>query len=186
MANILVYIELEDGDATRASLSALNHGRRLASQLGAALYALLPCKAPPGWDENDIITVISRHGADKVILVTNPGLDIPPSAEVLGPVLANACKRFPPRVVLLPAAGMLQGHGEDLAGAVGGTLSTGEDLPDGDAEYLSPLLGRDTPLVVMLQADLEPEILGEDDTEVVVFQAPLDSPAGEEPADTEE
>ena len=71
MANILVYIELEDGDASPVSLSALNLGRKVASRLGAALYAILPCNVPPTYEENDVITVISQHGADKVILLTD-------------------------------------------------------------------------------------------------------------------
>ena len=192
MANILVYIHLEDGDASGASLATLNQGRRVANRLGAALYAMLPCKTPPSYDEDDIITVISRHGADKVILVTNPGLDLPPPPEVLGPVLATACKRFPPRLVLLPAVGDLQDLGDDLASAIKGSfvsvLSSAEDDPaaaDGDSLSDELLLDNPEPLVVMIHDVSAPEIMGDDDTEVVVFQAPLDSPASGEAAKKE-
>ena len=74
MANILIYIELSDNKATPASLFALNRGRDLATELGATLYALLPCATTPTYDDEDIIAVLSRHGADKVILVHHPDL----------------------------------------------------------------------------------------------------------------
>ncbi len=181
MANILVYIELEDGDASPVSLSALNLGRKVASRLGAALYAILPCNVPPTYEENDVITVISQHGADKVILLTNPGLELPPSEEVLGPVLANACKRFPPRAVLLPAADSRPDLGGTLSAAIGGAevafppaADDGEDLTDDEA--LSRRLSEEdeTPLVVTIDGVPAPVIMGEDDTEVVVFQASLE------------
>ncbi len=69
MANILTYIELEENEASPRSLAALNRGRIIATELGATLYAVLPCAATPSYDDDDIIAVLSRHGADKVILI---------------------------------------------------------------------------------------------------------------------
>ncbi len=154
----------------------------MASDLGAALCALLPCKAPPTYDEDDIITVLSRHGADKVVLVTNPGLNLPPSADVLEPVLATVCKRFPPRLFLLPKEEGLEDLGQNLANALNGDLAhfTGDDGPEAD-ELLPRQMLLDTadPLVVLVDDGPEPRVMGEDDTEVVVFQAPLEAAAGE-------
>lgn len=189
MANILVYIGLDDGSASSASLAALNLGRTVASDLGAAVYALLPCKAPPTYDEDDIITVISRHGADKVILITNPGLDLPPPAEVIGPVLIAACKRFPPRLMLIPGEEEIDGLGQELANALNGDLVRfpGDDEPDPDEVFLPRQMLLDTadPLVVLVDGAPAPRTMGEADTEVVVFQAPVVSVAGEEEAGDE-
>ena len=77
MANILVYIELAGDRPAAASLETLGEARRIASFLGATLYAVLPCVSPPAWGEDDIIAVLSRHGADKVVLTAAPE-EIPP------------------------------------------------------------------------------------------------------------
>ena len=42
MAGVLVYIETEDGAPCGPSLEALGEGRRIASALGASLYAFSP------------------------------------------------------------------------------------------------------------------------------------------------
>ena len=118
MANILVFIELEQADtapdggdgeerivrarASEASLHALWVGRRVASQLGATLYAMLPCVAPPCYGEDDIIAVLSRHGADKVVLTTSPSLAPPALYATHAEATFAACDRFPPQLVLFP------------------------------------------------------------------------------------
>lgn len=192
MANILSYIQLVDGDASPSSLWVLNHGRFIANQLGAALYAVLPCTSPPTYDENDIITVISRYGADKVILLTNPGMQLPASEDLLEQVLGHAGKRFPPRLVLLPEMDHTPKLGERLARLIGGEARSVE-IPGVDGEASTPsirdvslLLSREallqtrSPLVVTVGGTPTPRIVGEDDTEVVVVQTPLDSSVGGE------
>ena len=36
--------------------------------LGATVYAIVPCGSKPGYGEDDPIAVLSRHGADKVLV----------------------------------------------------------------------------------------------------------------------
>ena len=60
MANILTYIELQGNEATPSSLQALNQGRDVATELGATLYALLPCASTPTYDDEDIIVGDTR------------------------------------------------------------------------------------------------------------------------------
>ena len=190
MANILVHIELEDGDATAASLATVNLGRRVASQLGAALYALLPCSAPPTtYDDEDIIAVLSRHGADKVALVTNPKLSFPMDVAQIARVLANACRRFPPRLVLLSRADHAPEVAKLLASALGARSLQPADRDEAELEHqwLADKLGTITlPVVVAAEAAEPAQLLGEADTEVVVFQTSLEQAAtGLAEADTE-
>lgn len=102
MANILVYIELVDEQASWASLLTLRQGRRLATRLGATLYAVLPCATPPLYGDNDIIAVLSRQGADKVILMTHAGLAEPALFRRHGDALLTAASQFPPALLLMP------------------------------------------------------------------------------------
>ena len=103
MANILAYIELSGDQPTASSLHLLREGRRLASQLGATLYAFLPCASPPSYGDDDIIALLSRYGADKVILSAHAPLGLPPLHAAHGATLLEACQRFPAHLVLLPA-----------------------------------------------------------------------------------
>jgi len=103
LANILVYIELVDDQASWASLLTLRQGRRLATELGATLYGVLPCAAPPLYGDNDIIAVLSRQGADKVILMTHSALSTPALFRGHGDALLTATSQFPPSLLLFPA-----------------------------------------------------------------------------------
>lgn len=102
MANILVYIELADDSASWASLLALRQARYLATNVGATIYAVLPCATPPLYGENDIIAILSRQGADKVILMTHGDLTPPMLFQSHGEALLTAAGQFPPALLLLP------------------------------------------------------------------------------------
>jgi electron transfer flavoprotein alpha subunit len=192
LANALVYIELCDGAATRASLQALNHGRHIATRLGATLYAIVPCAAPPGYGEDDIVAVLSRHGADKVVLVTNPQLASPLLHATHGLALRTTCDQFPPQLVLLPASAGGRDVGARLALELDGyyaedvTLEAGgEDPPTfSRVVFRRTLRGRQAlaeagrPLVLSVaSSEHEPRELGIDEAEVVVVQAPTDERA---------
>lgn len=101
MANILVYIELIEDRAAEASLQTLLSVRLLASELGATLYGVLPCSSPPLYGEDDIIAVLSRHGADKVILMTHPSLSPPTRYSGHGEALLSASHQFPPALLFI-------------------------------------------------------------------------------------
>jgi len=100
VANILVYIELAGERPLDASLEALGVGRRIATRLGATNYALLPCASRPSYGDDDVISVLSRAGADKVILLTHPRLAQAPLHATHGGALATACAALPPTLVL--------------------------------------------------------------------------------------
>ncbi len=102
MANILVYVELVDDAASWASLLSLRQARYLATNVGATIYAVLPCATPPMYGENDIIAVLSRQGADKVILMTHGDLSQPILFESHGEALLTAANQFPPAMLLMP------------------------------------------------------------------------------------
>ncbi len=100
MANILVYIETIEDQADPASLDALAAMREVASKLGATLYAVMPTVEPPVYGEDDIVAVISRRGADKVILLSHPSLSAPACFENHGPAMLAAAQRLPPSMLV--------------------------------------------------------------------------------------
>jgi electron transfer flavoprotein alpha subunit len=102
LANILVYIELVDDSASWASLLALRQARHLSTNVGATIYAVLPCASPPMYGENDIIALLSRQGADKVILMTHGDLSLPALFHSHGEALLTAANQFPPALLLVP------------------------------------------------------------------------------------
>jgi electron transfer flavoprotein alpha subunit len=187
VANILTYIELEENEATPKSLAALNAGRIIATELGATLYALLPCAETPTYDDDDIIAVLSRHGADKVILISHPRLAPPAFFVTHGEALKTVCRQFPPKLLLFPAS--TAGH--DLAPRVAVSISA-RYAPNATIEqdghsfniarrvfrrrliYRQPLAEGEGPLVLTLAPEDAPAVLGDDEAEVVVVHAPVD------------
>ncbi len=103
MANLLVLIEVVDGRPLPGSLEALGQARRVGSTLGATVYALAPCAESPGYGDDDLIAVLSRHGADKVLLATDAAYRAPPRFGTHGPLLAQACASLPPALLLAAA-----------------------------------------------------------------------------------
>jgi len=185
VASILVYIELQGRVASPRSLAALAVGRSIASGLGGTLYALLPCAAPPSYENDDVITQLSRHGADKVILSVHP--ETRPLALHLthGPAVQAACASFQPRLILFPASV----GGRDLAPRIAmhlGARYSGEVRLELDGsnhllvssafrghfsvmERLDSLAG---PLVATVVSDREPRPTGDEEAEVVMIHAP--------------
>lgn len=104
---MLVFIELVQGRPVPCALRALAEGRRVGTLLGATVYAVAPCKEPPQYGDDDLIAVLSRHGADKVVLATGEGLDARAMFASHGSALVAVSERFPPALMLFP---------DDLAG----------------------------------------------------------------------
>jgi electron transfer flavoprotein alpha subunit len=189
VANVFVYIELQENGATSASLSALNVGRAVASNLGATLYALLPCAAPPTYSTDDIITVLARHGADKVVLVTHPSLADPALYVTHGRAVLAACEQFRPRLLLFGASSA----GQDLAPRLAAVLGTEYaplarlELDGAEPRFVSDAFRRrfvrsfsprTEALVVTLARSQPPRTVGDDEAEVVVMHGSLpDLPA---------
>lgn len=105
MANILVVIELDGGRPLPVSLEVLGQGRRLSTRLGATLYAVVPIKQAPRYGEDDVIAVLSRHGADKVVLITDENAGGALRWGTHGPAIAVAAETLPPSLMLFGATG---------------------------------------------------------------------------------
>jgi hypothetical protein len=102
VANILCVIELCDGRALPVSLEALGQARRVASELGATLYAVVALPRAPSYGEDDLIVQLAAHGADKVVIATDETLG---GGEDLrwgthGGPLAAACDLLSPSLLL--------------------------------------------------------------------------------------
>jgi electron transfer flavoprotein alpha subunit len=189
VANLLVYIELKDKEARQASLCALNAGRAIATGLGGTLYALLPCNAPPSYGNDDIIAVLSRHGADKVILVTGPDLDEVPLHATHGEAVRVACVQFRPRLVLLASTAAGRDIAPRLAMQLGARYvpdvelqQSGEDFQLSGVTFRrrtavsESLRGTSAPVVATLLTHGAPRTLGDDEAEVVMLQSPSREP----------
>jgi len=118
LASILVHIELSGERPHPFSIEALKTARRVASALGATLYAVLPCDSPPLYGEDDLIAVLSRSGADKVILMTHPSLGAPARYFGHGSALLDACRQFRPALLFVPETSA----GRDIAPAIASSL----------------------------------------------------------------
>jgi hypothetical protein len=74
VANVLCVIELCDGRALPVSLEALGQARRVSTELGATLYAVVALARAPSYGEDDLIVQLAAHGADKVVIATDETL----------------------------------------------------------------------------------------------------------------
>ena len=109
MANVLCVIELLGGRALPVSLEVLGQGRRVATELGATLYAVVALPKAPSWSEDDLVAQLAAHGADKVLIATDEALA---DGEELrwgthGAPLAAVCDLLSPSLLLFgltPAA----------------------------------------------------------------------------------
>jgi hypothetical protein len=106
MANVLVVIELAEGKALPVCLETLGQARRLSTELGATLYAVVPMAHAPSYGEDDLIAQLAQHGADKVVLVTDEalgGASDPMRWGTHGPAIAMVSDMLPPSLLLFGA-----------------------------------------------------------------------------------
>jgi electron transfer flavoprotein alpha subunit len=106
VANLLVVIEVESGHARPVSLETLGQARRLGTMLGATVYTVVPLQSAPAFGDDDLIAVLSRHGADKVMLVTAEALG--QTGESMrwgshGAAIVAASEMLPPSLLLFGA-----------------------------------------------------------------------------------
>jgi electron transfer flavoprotein alpha subunit len=183
MANILVHIELSGDRISQASLRILGLGRQLASELGATLGAVLPCPAAPSYGEDDHVALLSRYGADKVVLVVDPRFSGPCTFPTHGAALLAACQRYPPALMLLAATPAGRELGPRLALELGSAY-----LPDvarahfsrGELEFSQSIHGgrlvrrsdaARTPAVATCLPWNELLAVGDDEAEVIMVPA---------------
>lgn len=111
MACVLVQTDVADACPTAAARAILGEGRRIASSLGAALYAV--AWVPPGQDTGPaaqaLAAELGRGGADRVVLIATPRR--PALWLTRGPALAAVCDEIRPSLVVLPS----DAGGRDLA-----------------------------------------------------------------------
>ncbi len=187
MAAILTYIELEGNHATPASLSVLNLGRMIASDLGATTYALLPCAQNPTYGNDDIIAVLSRHGADKVILITHPDLGLPAFYTTQGEALNMACHQYNPRLILFPSSEASHDIAPRIAATIGAHFFSNAWIEFDESGptmctcifqrsiiFKEPLIDFDGPLVLTVTPQEEAQPIGDEEAEVVVQSLPED------------
>jgi electron transfer flavoprotein alpha subunit len=128
VACVLVHIEADGDRPTPQALAALGEGRRIASALGATLYAaaIIPPAAPepkererkkrggtgnpqrrpttrPGHGREELARALGQGGADKVVLVTADGARGPVLWANTGAALSGACEQLRPALVLFAA-----------------------------------------------------------------------------------
>jgi len=182
VANILVYIELVDDRPLPASLEALAIGRVIASRLGATNYALLPCAARPSYGEDDAIMVLSRHGADKVLLITHARLASPPLFATHGAVVQAACVALPPTLVLFASTAGARDIAPRLAAQLAAAYMAEPQIElDGQGNltftraicggrFSRRLRGNDLerPMVLTLDPGHETAASGDEEAEVIV------------------
>jgi electron transfer flavoprotein alpha subunit len=183
VANILVYIEMVGDRPLPASLEALSLGRSIASAIGATNYALLPCAARPSYGEDDPIAVLSRRGADKVLLITHPKLGAPPLHATHGAVVLAACTALPPTLVFFASTP----GGRDIAPRLAVQLAAAymaepqvELEPNGTLTFTRTVCGGrhlrrvratelERPIVMTLDPGRRPGTSGDEEAEVVIL-----------------
>lgn len=165
MANILVIIEAAsarpgDGDRVaaaaadapaaaaaraeerrvgQASLQALGQARRLGSQLGATVYAVLPLPKELPSGEGDLLTLCGQRGSDKVILLADDPAVTSDQTPVRGDdrrevsALLHACRQIPPVLLFFADSPVNRTVAQSLAEALGALY-----LPGGGAEVAIP------------------------------------------------
>ena len=183
MANILVVIELRAGAPLPACLEALGQARRVGTELGATVYAVLPLAQPPTYAEGDLLSLLAQRGADKIVLITDESIG---TARTMrwnshGAALASACEQLPPTVLVFAATLGAREIAPRLAARMGAAL-----VPDGWLEThdgsiaVGPGAGRLTaaldpttalPAVVTLPAGRYLEAEGDEEAEVEIMTA---------------
>lgn len=124
MANVLCVIELLHGRALPVSLEVLGQARRLSTELGATLYAVVAVPRAPSWSDDDLVATLAARGADKVVVATDETLDQNGSGEELrwgthGAALAAVCDLLSPSLLLFGATPMAREVAARAAARIG-------------------------------------------------------------------
>lgn len=170
MANIFVYIATEEALPSPASLTALAHGRRLATRLGATLHALIPTTSSDHTAHDDVITTLAAHGADHVLWVTHDQLTSPALYATHGIAVLAANHRFPAQVIIVAADAAGLAIASPLAAQLGATYAPFSTLRLDDESvviehhtfrqrhiYSQTIAEAPRPLVLLLADTLPPD-----------------------------
>lgn len=112
--SILVFVEQRDGSIKKPSLEAVSEGKRLATRLEGAIYAVVI-----GNGVKKLVDTIGQYGTDTVYVVDDVrfGKYTP---EGYGQAIAEIAKKVSPYAILFASTGM----GKDLAPTVAAILGT--------------------------------------------------------------
>jgi hypothetical protein len=134
VANIVVCVELDGGQPTEATLTAVADARRVSEAIGASVFALLVAPAAAAasgqgghYDEDQLAAAVGGAGADKLLLV-EPGPGAAPTLDAWHSPLDLVIDRFAPRLFLLPAGPMGEALGPWLVGRTRAFLLPGAGL----------------------------------------------------------
>ncbi len=143
MANVLVFIDLRDGTPTSPCRFALGEARRVASSLGATVYAVVTTGNLTAEAIEDLAADLGSAGADKIVLCADPALQRPALDDTHGAVLRLLAQRLRPLLFLFPAGSAGAELGPPLAARTQAAfyprttlelLALGETGTQGDAE----------------------------------------------------
>ncbi|MGC8916105.1 MAG: electron transfer flavoprotein subunit alpha/FixB family protein [Thermoanaerobaculum sp.] len=119
MAGILVFVEQRDGQARKASLEALSEAKRLASEKGLPVAAVLV-----GAGVRSLAPSLGEWGADKVFVADQAEL-VNYTPQAYAQAVAEAARQAQPQAVFMAATSL----GRDLSGRLAAKLRVG-CLPD--------------------------------------------------------
>lgn len=189
MASVVVVIELVADRPHPGSLEALGQARRIGSGLGATVYALAPCARAPGYGEDDLIAVLSRHGADKVLLATDGAYGGPMRWGSHGPLVQATCAQLRPSLLLAAKTPGARDLAPRVAAAMGAALladgwldllTVGEGellLFDGSGDEARQLDGElEFPVVALVPPGRYAIAAGDDEAEVEMVEAKSPAP----------
>ena len=186
MASILVYIDRDGGRPGAASCRVLGEARRLATRVGATLYAvaLIPQSRA---DSEPWIETLGQCGADKIVLVNAQSLAGPPIWSTHGPVLGAIARQIRPLLAAFPNGAPARELAPRLAAHLSAAfVPDAALLEDPRAVVVSRIVGRRTcrtldldqlgqTVVATFSAGSDDPPRGEDDADVVFFDPPEDA-----------
>jgi electron transfer flavoprotein alpha subunit len=150
----------------------------------------VPTGKQPSYGDDDVIAVLGRHGADKVLLVTSPELSEPSLFQTHGVALAQVAEKIPPALFLCAATP----GGRDLAPRLAARLGAAY-VPEPSIEYgprgelvMSRIVfggayrrrlaadDLERPVVASLTVGSYHKATGDEEAEVIAMPAPSPAP----------
>jgi electron transfer flavoprotein alpha subunit len=115
VANIVVFVEVRRGHPTVASRVAVAEARRVATELGATVYALVATGPSSEEAINGYGAVLGEAGADRILCCADKALAGVLVDAIVGPLLARVGERLRPVLTLFPAGAVGPALGPPLA-----------------------------------------------------------------------
>jgi electron transfer flavoprotein alpha subunit len=120
VANIVVFAEIRRGEPTAASRFAVSEARRMASELGATVYAVMTVGPASEAVIENHAQLMGRAGADRILCCADVALEGALLDATVGPFLTALVQRLQPALTLFPAGAIGPALGPPLAIRLGG------------------------------------------------------------------